>query len=98
MFNPDPHLYLKKGAPNKLQAKRFIEFILSEEAQKILFLPLGSPQGPKYSSLGRMAINKSSYKQKLKQVSQLNLYDLNFSPFKLNSQKASKIQFVLWQT
>ena len=42
-----------------------------------------------------MAINKSSYKQKLKQVSQLNPYDLNFSPFKLNSQKASKIQFVL---
>ena len=33
IVNPDP-ISILKGAPNKLQAKRFIEFILSEEAQK----------------------------------------------------------------
>ena len=60
IFNSDP-IAILKGAPNKKNAEKFVEFILGKEAQKILFLPKGAQGGPKLSTLGRIAINKLSY-------------------------------------
>jgi iron(III) transport system substrate-binding protein len=60
ILDPDPAAILK-GAPNPVAAERFMNFLLSTEAQNLLILPKGSPGGPKDSDLGRMAVNTKSY-------------------------------------
>lgn len=59
-FNSDP-IAIIKGAPNKIAAERFIDFILSQDMQRLLVLKAGYPGGPKTSTLGRMAIDKKAY-------------------------------------
>ena len=60
VIDADP-IGIIKGAPNRKAAERFVEFILSKEAQKILILPKGIEGGPKFSTLGRMSVNKAAY-------------------------------------
>ena len=60
ILNGDP-VGILRGAPNRLQAERFLEFILRADVQKRLILPKGAPDGPKYSYLGRLAVNPFSY-------------------------------------
>jgi iron(III) transport system substrate-binding protein len=62
VLDPDP-IAILKGAPNQKVAERFVEFILSKDAQKLLVLPLGVPGGPKLSMLGRMAVNTATYEE-----------------------------------
>jgi ABC-type Fe3+ transport system substrate-binding protein len=61
ILDPDPIAVLK-GAPNKKVAQRFVDFVLSNEGQKLLVLAKGQPGGPERSTLGRMAVNKATYK------------------------------------
>lgn len=61
LFNSDPVAILK-GTPHEVQAQRFIEYILSAEAQAILLLKKGDPQGPTFAALERMAVNPEAYK------------------------------------
>ena len=61
ILNGDP-VGILRGAPNRLQAERFLEFILRADVQKRLILPKGAPDGPKYSYLGRLAVNPFSYR------------------------------------
>lgn len=56
----DP-LAILKGAPNRKAADRFVEYLLSPEAQLILMLPKGTAGGPKLETLGRLAVNTASY-------------------------------------
>jgi len=59
--NPDPIAVAKtKGSPNPV-ALRFVEFVLSEEGQKLWYTPAGKPGGPKQSSLYRLPIQASLY-------------------------------------
>ena len=60
VLDPDP-VGILKGAPNLKAAKRFVDFVLGFEAQKLLILPKGAPGGPKVSSLGRLSVNKKTY-------------------------------------
>ena len=60
VIDPDP-VAIIRGAPNRTVAQRFVAFVLSVEAQKLLILPKGAPGGPKLASLGRMAVNKQAY-------------------------------------
>ncbi len=60
VLDPDPVAILK-GAPNKKIASRFINYVLSSEAQNILMLNKGAKGGPRLSFLGRMAVNTQSY-------------------------------------
>ena len=60
VINCDP-IGILKGAPNRRTAARFIDFVLSPEAQRLLILKKGAPGGPKYLSLGRLAVNPSAY-------------------------------------
>ncbi len=62
VMNPDPVAILK-GAPNRKTAERFVNYILSADAQKILILPKGSVGGPKFAALGRMAVNTKAYEE-----------------------------------
>jgi ABC-type Fe3+ transport system substrate-binding protein len=60
VLDPDPVAILK-GAPHREAAERFVRYILSAEAQKRLVLPKKEKDGPEYSSLGRMAVNRQTY-------------------------------------
>ena len=49
-----------KGAPNPAAAKAFVEFVLTD-GQKLWYLKMGSPGGPKKSNLFRMPVRASLY-------------------------------------
>ncbi len=66
-----------KGAPNLQTAQRFVDFTLSEEGQRLWFLPRGHPDGPKEFSIERMSVRPDFYKR-YKGVS-----NIEFSPFDL---------------
>lgn len=67
-----------KGAPNLRTAKRFIDFILSEEGQQLWFLPKGHPEGPQQFSIERMSIRPDFYRR------YRGVSNIEFSPFELN--------------
>ncbi|MBI3880275.1 MAG: ABC transporter substrate-binding protein [Verrucomicrobia bacterium] len=66
-----------KGAPNLTTARRFIEFVMGEDGQRLWFLPSGHPDGPKRHSLERMVVRPDLY-ARYKGVS-----NIEFSPFDL---------------
>lgn len=60
ILDPDP-IAILKGAANREVAERFVNFVLGAEAQKLLVLPTGQPDGPKFAALGRMSVNQKTY-------------------------------------
>lgn len=82
VLDADP-IAIIKGAPNRKVAERFVNFILSKDAQKILILPKGAKGGPQITSLGRMAVNKTAYEDlKDQKVSSANPFLIkNFLQF-----------------
>jgi ABC-type Fe3+ transport system substrate-binding protein len=75
-LNPDG-IAILKGAPNLQTAQRFVDYVLSEEGQKLWFLPKGHPEGPRHNSIERMAMRPDFY-ERFKGVS-----NIEFSPFEL---------------
>lgn len=67
-----------KGATNLTTAQRFIDFTLGEPGQKLWFLPLGHPEGPRRHALERSSIRPDFYRR-YRGVSNIEL-----SPFELN--------------
>ena len=59
-INPDP-VATVKGAEHPEVAERFIEFLLSEEGQRLWNTRAGAPGGPKRTSLRRLPVMKSVY-------------------------------------
>ena len=93
VIDPDP-IAVVKGAPNKIAAERFMAFVLSADAQKILILPKGAAGGPKLSTLGRMAINPRAYDETNgKRVSEANPFKAQ-KFMKLDLEKSTKLQRV----
>jgi ABC-type Fe3+ transport system substrate-binding protein len=74
--NPDG-LAILKGAPNLGTAQRFVDYVLSEDGQKLWFLPRGHPEGPKEHSIERMSVRPDFY-TRYRDVS-----NIEFSPFDL---------------
>ena len=60
VVDPDP-IGILKGAPNPTVATRFVEFVISKDAQKVMILPRDSKGGPTMSFIGKMAVNKLAY-------------------------------------
>jgi ABC-type Fe3+ transport system substrate-binding protein len=93
VLNSDPVAILK-GAPNRKTAERFVNYLLSANSQKLLVLPKGSANGPKFATLGRVAVNKRTYSETKGKRSN------TFNPFSsekfmdLDLAKASKMQRV----
>jgi ABC-type Fe3+ transport system substrate-binding protein len=91
VLDPDPVAILK-GAPNRLMAERFVSYVLSADAQKLLILPKGTPGGPRVETLGRIAINMKSYAQTVGKRTD------DFNPFEqkafliLDLERASKMR------
>jgi ABC-type Fe3+ transport system substrate-binding protein len=59
-ISPDP-IGILRGAPNGAVAKQFLEYILSEDGQKIFAFNAGAPGGPVTHTLYRPSINKRIY-------------------------------------
>lgn len=78
-ISPDGVAILK-GAVNLEVARRFMEFVLSEEGQKLWFLPVGHPEGPRQHSIERMAVRPDFY-PRYRGVS-----NIEFSPFELKQK------------
>lgn len=62
VFTPDP-ISVLKGAPHPEMARRFVQFVLSEEGQRLWCLPPGSPGGPAEHALYRLPIHPAVYEQ-----------------------------------
>ncbi len=60
VLDPDPVAILR-GAPNRIAAERFLNFVLSVPAQKLWMLPKGAVDGPKAADLARMSILPQAY-------------------------------------
>jgi ABC-type Fe3+ transport system substrate-binding protein len=52
-----------KGAPHLTTAQMFVEFVLSDDGQKLWYLKAGTPGGPKKNSLFRMPVRVGLYEQ-----------------------------------
>lgn len=50
-----------KGAPHRALAKAFIEYQLSEEGQRLWYLKVGTPNGPKRFEIGKLPVRPSVY-------------------------------------
>jgi ABC-type Fe3+ transport system substrate-binding protein len=61
ILDPDP-VAVVKNAPNRKVAERFVDFSLSETAQKLWMLPVGAKGGPTRANLARLAVNPAAYK------------------------------------
>ncbi|MCM8828987.1 MAG: extracellular solute-binding protein [Candidatus Omnitrophica bacterium] len=62
VINPDCAGILK-GAPNLDNARIFMEFLLSDQCQKLWMFPKGSQGGPEKYSLNRLSIKPHIYQQ-----------------------------------
>lgn len=72
----DP-VQLLRGAPNKKQAIAFIEFLLSEDGQKIWQYRTGTPGGPEKYTLRRPPVRRDLYTAKHKPF----MADANYNPY-----------------
>jgi ABC-type Fe3+ transport system substrate-binding protein len=61
-ITPDP-IGMLKGAPDAVAARRFIEYALSPEAQRLWFLRKGYPGGPVETELLRIPVLPGLYRQ-----------------------------------
>jgi ABC-type Fe3+ transport system substrate-binding protein len=94
VLDPDPIAIIDQ-APNRKVAERFIDYVLSSDAQKILVLNVKQDDGPKFGAIGRMAVNTAVYD--LTEGRRLN----PFNPFKekqmmlLDEKKTAKMRRIL---
>jgi iron(III) transport system substrate-binding protein len=77
--NPDG-ICLLKGAPHRLTAQRFIDFVLSEDGQRLWFLPRGHPEGPQQYSIERMSVRPDFYRR------YRGISNIEYSPFDLKQK------------
>ncbi|MGE3309917.1 MAG: ABC transporter substrate-binding protein [Limisphaerales bacterium] len=59
-LNPDG-IAILRGAPHRDLARRFLEYTLSDDGQKLWLLPKGHPEGPSRHSIERMPVRPALY-------------------------------------
>lgn len=94
VLDPDP-VGIVKGAPNRKASERFVEWLLSTPAQKLLILPKGQADGPKIESLGRMAVTAAAYQEtEGRRINSFNPFAVKDS-FVFDGEKAARAQRVM---
>jgi ABC-type glycerol-3-phosphate transport system substrate-binding protein len=78
-----------KGAPHPELAKLFVQFVLSERAQKLWILNPGTPGGPQKYLLGRLSVIPGLAK-KYEKDAFVHLDPFAFSGIQLNSDVTSR--------
>ncbi len=73
-------LAILKGAPHRVAAERFVDFVLSDAGQQLWFLPKGHPDGPRRHSIERMSIRPDFY------LRYRGVSNIEFSPFELKQK------------
>jgi len=88
VFTPDS-IAILKGAPNLELAQKFVEFVLSEEGQKLWMLKKGDTDGPKQFNLNRGSVLPELY-DKLGERNTVSVNPFKFdSDFKYDFQKGN---------
>lgn len=89
VVNPDS-IAILKGAPNMEIAKKFIEFVLSEQAQKLWMLRDTDDEGPKWKGgLNRASVLPALYDELGDRCVVTNPFDLKSPPFPYDADKGS---------
>jgi ABC-type Fe3+ transport system substrate-binding protein len=60
VITPDP-IAILKGAPNRELARRFVEYVLSRDGQKLWYVKAGHPGGPRKYGLNRLPVIRNLY-------------------------------------
>lgn len=83
----DP-IAILKGAPNLSVAEKFLEFVLSEDAQKLWMLLDTDPEGPKWKGgLNRASVLPALYDKLGERCIVPNPFAMEGTPFQYNSDK-----------
>lgn len=89
VVNPDS-IAILKGAPNIEVAQKFIEFVLSENAQKLWMLRDSDPEGPQWKGgLNRASILPALYDKLGDRCVVTNPFTLKITPFPYDATKGS---------
>jgi spermidine/putrescine-binding protein len=72
----DP-VQMLRGAPHPVPARAFIEFLLSEDGQKIWQYRLGTPGGPEKYTLRRPPVRRDLYEEEHRQY----MADADYNPY-----------------
>ena len=89
VVNADP-IAILKGAPNLPVAQKFLEFVLSEDAQKLWMLRDTDPEGPKWKGgLNRASVLPALYDKLGERCIVPNPFAMEGTPFQYNSHKGS---------
>lgn len=89
VVNPDS-IAILKGAPNMSVAEKFVEFVLSEQAQKLWMLRDSDEEGPKWKGgLNRASVLPDLYDQLGDRCVVTNPFALELSPFPYDADKGS---------
>ena len=90
VVNADP-IAILKGAPNLPVAQKFLEFVLSEDAQKLWMLRDTDSEGPKWKGgLNRASVLPALYEKLGERSTVPNPFTMEGPPFQYNSDKGSK--------
>src|SRR5207237_8720124 len=93
-ITPDP-IAVVRGAPHKELAIRFMQFVLSEQGQRLWITRAGAPGGPKLSSLRRLPIAPAVYKDMRDFADRVDPYGANLA---FPSSPARKKTFTILAT
>jgi len=78
-----------KGAPHRDIARRFLDFLMSEDGQKLFLLKQGEPGGPRKYELGKFSVRPDLYaKSKNHAVIEVNPFDWKWN-LKYDAAKGS---------
>lgn len=89
VVNADP-IAILKGAPNLPVAQKFIEFVLSEDAQKLWMLRDTDSEGPKWKGgLNRASVLPALYDKLGERCTVPNPFTMEGTPFQYDSGKGS---------
>ena len=89
VINADP-IAILKGAPNLPVAQKFLEFVLSEDAQKLWMLRDTDSEGPKWKGgLNRASVLPALYDKLGDRCTVPNPFAMEGTPFQYNSDKGS---------
>ena len=89
VVNPDA-IAILRGAPNLKVAEAFVDFVMSEEGQKLWLLRIGNPEGPKKFQLDRFSVMPNLYDKVLGNTNiSVNPFRWR-SSFRYDSEKGSR--------
>jgi spermidine/putrescine-binding protein len=91
-INSDP-VALVKGAPNRQLAVRFMEYLLTEEAQRLWNTRAGAPGGPINTSLRRLPVMRDVYLTPTDFTDPVDPFGENFA-FESSPQRTRTLSFI----